>query len=417
MGDENRCYDSDSCSNDIWDIEIDQTYNANEPNNDVGSTQPFDGEINKNNEDDSISTTLYRSKKPLWWKRQSGRKISPRQRQAIQTIQQLGLQLILPNRNDVRNETFNHTNDGYDHSIITGNTTQNVHPTGQKLQWKNIFPNYNDNHGDDIWLEIGFGLGDNLLCLSICDDIESNMQRHKYFIGAEMHKGGVGTICTRMQSAIENQKYWTDFTLFNKNNINISNCNHIEHLNNTSTRSLYSNVRIYMGDGTKLLPFIPDNTISAVLITFPDPFMGTNQSSFRILQMNVLDQIRRMLFTPRKDSAIIGNEEESTEINQSLTPSCGGRLYLATDHIGYHEWSHKQVTSYNGMQSQRVPKNASEAYDTSSTNGNDEVEPSESFVLVEPTPDRSLWLPVISKYEQKALDEGRTTYLSCWEAT
>ena len=34
---------------------------------------------------------------------------------------------------------------------------------------------------------------------------------------------------------------------------------------------------------------------------------------------------------------------------------------------------------------------------------------------VTPTPDRSSWLPVVSYYEQKGIDEGRKTMLQCWE--
>ena len=34
---------------------------------------------------------------------------------------------------------------------------------------------------------------------------------------------------------------------------------------------------------------------------------------------------------------------------------------------------------------------------------------------VTPTPNRSSWLPVVSYYEQKGIDEGRKTMLQCWE--
>jgi tRNA G46 methylase TrmB len=318
---------------------------------------------------------------------------------------------MLPTRNDIletdSNNNNNHFNGKHDNK-------PSDHSKRQKLEWKNVFPNYNELHGDEIWFEIGFGLGDNLLCLSALDQASNNTKCQTYYIGAEMHKGGVGTICTRIQSSIENQQFWTDYTLFDPSSSFRRNLDH------TETRPSYNNVRIYMGDGTKLLPFIPDNSMSAVLVTFPDPFMGTNQSSFRLLQIDVLEQVRRILTCSSSILSVNSSEKESTDSIASSTKQLAGRLYLATDHFGYHEWSHKQVDAYNRMKSQSAPTCVSASDDLSPTNGNDmvqlAVESHGLFKLVEPTPDRSLWLPVISKYEQKALDEGRQTYLSCWEA-
>ena len=34
---------------------------------------------------------------------------------------------------------------------------------------------------------------------------------------------------------------------------------------------------------------------------------------------------------------------------------------------------------------------------------------------VVPCPDRENWLPAVSYYEQKGLDEGRSTMLQCWQ--
>jgi tRNA G46 methylase TrmB len=115
------------------------------------------------------------------------------------------------------------------------------------------------------------------------------------------------------------------------------------------------------------------------LITFPDPFMGKHQEHWRLMQISVLVELRRILT---------------------------GRLYLATDHEGYHEWSHAQVDAFNSLQ--RLQHESS----SSSTNNSSKCK---QFELVESTPDRSLWLPVVSKYEQKGWDEGRVTWLSCWQ--
>ena len=138
---------------------------------------------------------------------------------------------------------------------------------------------------------------------------------------------------------------------------------------------LYSNLRLHTGDGTKLLACLPDHSVHAILVTFPDPFV--NQVGCRLLQVSVLEEIWRV-----------------------LVPQ--GRLYLATDHAGYHAWSQVQVELFNQQQQQQQQQ--------------DDTTKSRCFRLVEPTPDRRLWLPVVSKYEQKGWDEGRSTHLSCWEA-
>jgi hypothetical protein len=176
-----------------------------------------------------------------------------------------------------------------------------------------------------------------------------------------------------------------------------------------------------MGDGIKLLPYIPDSSISAVLITFPDPFMGTNQSSFRILQLDVLDQIRRILVSPAPVPQCENSITASSSLCRLDSPG-GGRLYLATDHEGYHEWSNEQVTKFNDQTMQHNTQ-ARVYTELSSTLGDDDITNvcllpnsiSGAFKAVEPLPDRSLWLPIVSKYEQKGYDEGRKTYLSCWE--
>ena len=445
MEEENKCNDSDMCANDIWSIDISEIDDSNPARHSQNAT------LNIGSDDTSSPTTLnhtttgsvsnnpqrhataYTSKKPLWWKRQSGRKISSRQRIAIQEIQELGLQLKLPtaSNNGIFTPSCQNTTCDEGHAIFHMESTETPGDSIQnrpQIHWSTIFPTYN-SLTDEIWLEIGYGLGDNLLCLastntteilsvdSTCNNNDSRTCR-KFYVGAEMHKGGIGTICARIQSANQEKKYWSDFKLFDSNSVdcnsNVNTCN----VNDTDT-TMYSNVRLYMGDGIKLLPFVPDNSITAVLITFPDPFMGTNQASFRILQLDVLDQIRRVLVSPER---VTGTQDESVEYtyhsNSGLVRP-GGRLYLATDHFGFHQWSHEQVSKFNH---QRMQQNETKTSTNSAPNDDNNtnvcskpIKSIENFTSVEPVPDRTLWLPVISKYEQKGCDEGRKTCLSCWE--
>ena len=142
----------------------------------------------------------------------------------------------------------------------------------------------------------------------------------------------------------------------------------------------YSNVRIYPGDGVKLLPYIPSNSLSTILVTFPDPFPQKGQEKWRVMQEHTLFDFHRVL-------------KKST-----------GRLFLATDDENFHIWTHGLV---NRINSKTITMKNYDATDQLRTT---------YFRLVEPCPNRLDWLPAISRYEQKGWDEGRKTNLSCWEA-
>jgi tRNA (guanine-N(7)-)-methyltransferase len=288
---------------------------------------------------DTAAHQQYVSKKPKWWRQKARLWIPKKTRRAIHNpeVQQYKIRMKY----------------------------------GEKIDdWISVFGNRNP-----VWFEFGFGLGDNLLRLA-----ETNPQVN--YIGAEIYKGGAGVILSRICNANQSGTYCKDYTLFddddkqpalvqvhqeNSNSPIIqekSNADAEVHANNIG---MYQNLRIFMGDGTKLIPNIPSNSIQAILITFPDPFPKANESQWRILQIPILQEFYRIL-----------------ELH--------GRVYLATDHEDFFSWGHEQVKLFNG----------------SATNGN-------LFVLLNPTPHRSIWLPVISKYEQKGWDENRTTWLACWE--
>lgn len=300
----------------------------------------------------SSSQQQYTCKKPIWWKRQSGKGASKGQRRAMNHPDMQRFKLEKP-------------------SIY-----------GSKLQWNQVFDidtttTMNSHDSKEIWLELGFGLGDNLLCLA-----SQPTQQSRYYVGAEVHTAGIGTIFSRMHSGIQQHRYWDGYTLFGvgdetKARLAPAAAATIPNASTTTEilSDLYNHVRIYMGDGTKLLHSIPDQSVAAVLVTFPDPFPQNHQQHWRLLQLEILSELRRVLT---------------------------GRLYLATDHQGYHDWSHQQVQTFNCRQRD----------DDCGT----ERPAAAVFGLVEPTPDRAFWLPVVSKYEQTGRNEGQTTWLSCWEA-
>ena len=156
----------------------------------------------------------------------------------------------------------------------------------------------------------------------------------------------------------------------------------------------YSNVRIYPGDGVKLFPYIPSNSLSAILVTFPDPFPQKGHEKWRLIQQQTLLDFHRI-----------------------LKPSTG-KLFLATDDLNYHNWTHDRINQLNNNvdTTPTISTTIDEEEDSNQQQRQDDHHQIIKFRLIEPCPDRLDWLPAISRYEQKGWDEGRETRLSCWEA-
>jgi tRNA G46 methylase TrmB len=262
----------------------------------------------------------------------------------------------------------------------------------------------------EIWLEIGFGRGENLLALAH----RKRASPGTCFVGAEVHPPGTGTLCTRVLQGMKSHQYWTDYTIYTSvcdprdNVVDSSNPILIPRTSSTrtqpsssasvpgdqdnepscardkfsSTADPYSNLRIFTGDGVKLLPYIPSASLEVVLVTFPDPFPKEDQAQWRVIQRHTLLEIHRV-----------------------LKPGTG-RLFLATDHEGYHQWTHQLVEQTNTEWAIGTLDNTTTDEQHSPTRV--------GFRLVEPCPDRMDWLPVVSRYEQKGWEEGRSTKLSCW---
>ena len=272
----------------------------------------------------SLSYT-YNSKKPKWWKNLSGN-ATKAQKRAMKSILET-------------------------HRLPTV-------PYGEYLNWNEIF-----HEPNEIWLEIGFGTGDNLLALAHRKQKESIS-----LVGAEIHKAGIGSLCRRMQEGMNEKDggYWSDYELFGGSVVGEEKEDKEEEVKEREKVPIhpYHNLRIYTGDGIKLLPYISSLSVAVVLITFPDPFPNAHHVQFRVIQIQTILEIHRIL-------------DESN-----------GRFFLATDHEGFYEWSHSVMDMVN--REKRL------------------------FTLVDPCPERMEWLPAVSKYEKKGLEEGRQTRLSCW---
>lgn len=108
------------------------------------------------------------------------------------------------------------------------------------------------NTVQEVWLEVGFGAGEHLMALA---------QQHPHIglIGAEPYEMGVAKILTKLE----------------ENPLN--------------------NVRLYEGDGREIIEALPDSSLGRFFLLFPDPWPKTRHHKRRFLQMEILDQLARVL--------------------------------------------------------------------------------------------------------------------------
>jgi tRNA G46 methylase TrmB len=294
----------------------------------------------------------YNSKKPTWWKRVAGRRGSKSQRRSILNMTEAGY--VIPTKIGK-----------LDHELSMSKLFQSD-VLGTPLQANDILiPKSSCSNPPDfqgiVNLELGFGLGDNLLTLAM-------KYPQQYYLGAEIHSPGVGTALGRMEEALKSNSYWMEQSWFDTD--------HKERIlsnqTNIPNQKPYDNLRIFPGDGVKLLSSLPDQSIDAIYVTFPDPFPKESDVDFRLIQEETLSSFARIL-------------------------KRGGCFYLATDAPSFDEWT---MQIFNRVMMKHNP-NHLEDHKT-------------GWQVVMPCPDRNLWLPVVSKYEEKGIHEGRRTMCRCW---
>ncbi len=136
-----------------------------------------------------------------------------------------------------------------------------------------------------VVLEIGFGMGDSLIEMA-------TQQPEKNYIGIEVHKPGVGRLLARAHEAG------------------------------------LTNIRVYAEDAVQVLAqCIPDASLSALQLFFPDPWHKKKHHKRRIVQPNFAQTIRKKL-------------------------KVGGHFHMATDWENYAEHMMEVMTAAEGYQNQ-----------------------------------------------------------------
>lgn len=140
---------------------------------------------------------------------------------------------------------------------------------------------YFDTFVDDVWLEIGFGGGEHLFW-------QANKNPSVGIIGAEPFIAGMAKLLSKVDAA------------------NIAN------------------VRLYSDDARDILATLPDGSLGRVFILFPDPWPKTRHHKRRFIQMDMLDELARV-----------------------LRP--GAELRCATDHPGYCDYALERFMAHRAF--------------------------------------------------------------------
>jgi tRNA (guanine-N7-)-methyltransferase len=104
----------------------------------------------------------------------------------------------------------------------------------------------------ELWLEVGFGAGEHLVW-------QAKAHPDTGLIGAEPYEMGVAKILTKLDE------------------------------------SPLNNVRLYEGDGREIIETLPDASLGRFFLLFPDPWPKTRHHKRRFLQMEMMDQLARVL--------------------------------------------------------------------------------------------------------------------------
>jgi tRNA (guanine-N7-)-methyltransferase len=135
---------------------------------------------------------------------------------------------------------------------------------------------------EEVWLEVGFGGGEHLLA-------QAQAHPRVGMIGAEPYESGVAKLLSKLESAP------------------------------------VPNLRIYMDDARDIIEALPDASIARVFTLFPDPWPKTRHHKRRFVQMQMLDQLARVL-KPR------------------------GELRFASDDAGYLNWALERLMAHKAFE-------------------------------------------------------------------
>jgi len=131
---------------------------------------------------------------------------------------------------------------------------------------------------DDVWLEIGFGAGEHLLA-------QTRAHGTVGLIGAEAYQTGTDKLLSKLED------------------------------------NDHARIRLFEGDGRDIIKALPDASLGRFFLLFPDPWPKVRHHKRRFVQMDILDELARVL-------------------------KPGAELRVASDDAGYVAWSLERLCAH-----------------------------------------------------------------------
>src|SRR5262245_11046019 len=150
---------------------------------------------------------------------------------------------------------------------------------------------FGSDNVSDVWLEIGFGGGEHLLW-------QARAHPQVGIIGAEPYVAGVAKLLSKLA------------------------------MDPLSTEALAKaeggNIRLYTEDAADIIGALPESSLGRVFVLFPDPWPKTRHHKRRFIQMEMLDQLARVM-------------------------KPGAELRFATDDQGYLVWALERLCAHQAF--------------------------------------------------------------------
>jgi len=153
----------------------------------------------------------------------------------------------------------------------------------------------------EVWLEIGFGAGEHLLW-------QASAHPHIGIIGVEPYVAGIAKLLSKLSLSPTGiplspagGEGWGEGAIH--------------------PRSNHRNIRLYTEDARDVIAALPDASLSRVFLLFPDPWPKTRHHKRRFVQIEMLDQLARVM---RK----------------------GAEFRFGTDDLGYLVWTLERLSAH-----------------------------------------------------------------------
>jgi len=151
---------------------------------------------------------------------------------------------------------------------------------------------------DDVWLEIGFGAGEHLLW-------QAAHHPNVGVIGAEPYISGVAKLLSKLASLSQEKFPLSPISGGEGQGEGVSPSGELSKTESAETPphpgplprkwGRGENLRLYSDDARNIIDALPDASLGRVFLLFPDPWPKTRHHKRRFVQMEMLDQLARVM--------------------------------------------------------------------------------------------------------------------------